>query len=334
MALGLRTVRGCPVVARSRHFGGIIVHRMNQSRVAALIVGTVLIIVAIRVPAQPVDRDPVVFHAALNSMHAGQSYYPAMDAALLDAGIGPVSAARGFRSPWLFYFWWLLGGDRGLWFAYLAGVVGAVVAGRHLVDNQLALISPMVVLVGIGLGASMATESWAAPWILASVAFAVKERDKPAAACALVAVLARELALPVIIGGLMWSIVRRRQRWPWLLALTLAGVSFWLHAQWAAPYLREPGREAPLWGWMVTATSFPRFVGFGMPFGVLLGPLAAAGAWWQAWRRGWLPLIGPILAFGFLGIALERPYWGAIVTPLEALLATDLLLSAVRADRH
>jgi hypothetical protein len=294
--------------------------------------GMILVIAAIRVPPQPGDRDPVVFHHALELMWAGQGYYPAMDAALAHRGIGPVSSARGFRSPWLFYFWRFLGGDRALWLAYLAGVGCALVAARRLVRYPLAVIAPLVPLVGVGLGASMATESWAVPWILASLAFAISDRDLPAAACALVAVLARELALPVIIGGLLWSVVRGRRKWPWLLALSLAAVSFWLHTHWAAPYLREPGREAPLWGWMVTATSFPRFVGFGMPLSVLLGPLAAAAAWWQAWRRGWIPLLGPLLAFGFIGLAVERPYWGIIITPLEALLATDLLLGPMRRD--
>lgn len=305
---------------------------MNQSRLAAAVIGMVLVIAAIRVPPQPADRDPVVFHHAAQLMWAGQGYYPAMDAALASAGIGPVSSARGFRSPWLFYFWQLLGGDRAVWLAYLAGVAGALVSARHLVQYPMALIAPTIPLVGVGLGASMATEMWAVPWILTSLAFAIRDRDLAAAACAFVAVLARELALPVIISGLLWSTVRGRRKWPWLLALSLAAVSFWLHAHWAAPYLREPGREAPIWGWMVTSTSFPRFVGFGIPFAVLLGPLAAVAAWWQAWRRGWLALVGPVLAFGFLGFVVERPYWGAIVTPLEALLATDFLLGAIRRD--
>ena len=157
----------------------IVVDLMNQSRLAAIIIGTVLMISAIKVPPQPGYRNPEVFHYALQLMRAGQSYYPAMDEALATARIGPVSSARGFRSPWLFYFWWLLGGDRALWLAYLAGVVVALVAARRLVSHPLALMAPMVPLVGVGLGASMATESWAVPWILASLALTIGNRDLP-----------------------------------------------------------------------------------------------------------------------------------------------------------
>lgn len=303
---------------------------MNQSRLATLVVGVALAITAINVPSQPVDRDPAVFNDALQSMRTGQSYYPAMDQALRRAGIGPVASARAFRSPWLFEVWRQLPGDRAVWFAYLTGVAAALVAASYLVRDPLAVVSPMVVLLGIGLGASMATESWTAPWMMASVAFAVRDREVAAAGTGAIAVLVRELALPVIAGGMLWSVVRRRPLWPWMSALAIIGVSVWFHARSAAPYLYEPGREAPLFGWMVTASSYPRFIGFGIPFSIGLGPLTALAAWIQAWRRGWIPLVGPILAFGFLGLIVERPYWGAIVTPLQVLLATDLVLEMRR----
>lgn len=297
-----------------------------------LVIAMLIAASATQLPTQPAHKDPAVYLDALQRMRHGMDYYPAMDAALRAAEIGPVATARGFRTPWLFQIWEWLPGDRAIWFAYLLGVVATAVAGRRLVENGWALLAPTVVLLAIGFGGSMIVEPWTGPWIMASLAFTISGRHRTGASCAFVAVLVRELALPLVIGGLLFALVRNRSRWPWMVALALSGVTFWLHARWAMPYLEGPGREAPLW-MSSTWGSFPRLVGFGIPLGEVVGPIALVAAALQAHRRGQLALIGPLLSFGLIGFVAERPYWGAIVVPVSTLLATDLVLGRTTIGR-
>jgi hypothetical protein len=297
-----------------------------------MVIAMLLVAAATQLPTQPAHKDPSVYLDALQRMRRGVDYYPAMDAALRAADIGPVATARGFRTPWLFEFWEQLPGDRGIWLAYLLGVMIMTIAARRLVDNRWALLAPTVVLLAIGFGGSMIVEPWTAPWIMASLAFTVSGRDRAGATCALVAVIVRELALPLVIAGLLFALVRNRSRWPWIAALGLSAVTFWLHARSAAPYLEGPGREAPLW-MSSTWGSFPRLVGFGIPLGEVLGPLALVAAAVHAHRRGHLALIGPLLSFGLIGLVAERPYWGAIIVPVSTLLAADLALARTSVGR-
>jgi hypothetical protein len=293
-------------------------------RVSALVMAAVIASAAIHVPRPPRGKDPEVYLEALRQMRAGRGYYPAMDSALRKGGIWPVQSPRGLRSPWLFEFWNVLPGDRGVWIAFLVGVIAAAWASAGLVRHSEAVVPLVVALTGFGVGAAMAVEPWAAPWMLAALALALRGRDGVGASCALVAVLARELALPVVFGGLLWSLARGRRPGPWLLALALSFVSFWLHARWSAPYLRTPGQDAPLWG-SASWGSLPRMLGYGLPFGMVTGPVVGILAWVQAVRRRWVVLVGPVLAFGFVGLVVERPYWGAMVVPVSVLLAADLI---------
>jgi hypothetical protein len=251
---------------------------------------------------------------------------------LFDGGIGPVQSPRGFRSPWLFEFWGLLGGERLMWTAFLVGVAVAVIAARALVRHPAALIGLAVVMVGIGAGAYASVEIWAVPWVLAALAASVTRRDRGGGLAATVAILARELSLPVAVAGLFGSLRRGGRLWPWLAALGIAMGSFAIHAVWAAPYLATPGRDAPLLG-SADAWSWFRLVGFGLPFGVVLGPLVTIAAAWQVTRRRWWWELGPTLAFGLVGFVVERPYWGAMVVPIQVLLAGDLIADLIARRR-
>src|SRR5207253_2468918 len=110
-----------------------------------------------------------------------------------------------------------------------------------------------------------------------------------------------------------------------------------------SPYLAKHGTESPLLGTGRPPFSVFRWMGFGLPFGPVLGPvlwivavLALLGEL-PPRRSGrgrdspWPPVTGiddfllPYLALPVLGFLVQRDYWGVLVVPFTMALTIGVV---------
>src|SRR5262249_28783238 len=147
-----------------------------------------------------------------------------------------------------------------------------------------------------------------------------------AAALGLVAVLTRETTVLFLVGGLLAAHRQNDKRWPWVAALGVCAVSFAINAHLAGPFLvSHGGTETPLLGTGRPPLSILRWMGYGLPAGVIVGPLLwavsvlalvgrvralPAQSLGVAPRPGFDDLMLPFLTLPLLGLLITRDYWG------------------------
>jgi hypothetical protein len=306
------------------------VTRATLARLVVVAVVALCIASAFSTPSIRNDRDPAVFRDTLLFMRQGHGYYKAAELGLEAHFIGPVASARGMRLPTVFLLWRLVGGLHAVWLLYLAlVVVGTTVAAILLVRSPLLAALPALYLFRLGRDAYPLTELWAVPFIAWAMAATAANRPRLAAVLATVATAIRELAFPMLVGGLIVSLQRRRERWAWVAGIAAVLGLFAIHSHLASPFLRNPGHEAPLLGSGSFPSTFVDLIGFNLVGRAVIGPALFALAVWHLRERGWLVAFGPFFALGLVGLLVDRPYWGSMVVPFTLLFGGQQLVDLI-----
>jgi hypothetical protein len=260
--------------------------------------------------------DHFVYERTIQRMQDGEGYYPAMDASLREY-IGPAATLRAFREPTAFW-WWTATNTYRRPFAIALAILCGVLVGH--------LTSPMWALaVGGWLLVSTNTFShqlwgyvhvWAIPLVLLTFWAARRDRWTLAALAAFVTAIVMELAVLLLVGGLVGAIRGDEDHRPWLIAIG-AWVAFvaW-HVANVTPFLEPSGDEAPLIG-----------TGNLVAVVIMAGPHTGLGfliAVYVLITRRFHPLwwlCAPVIALIPLsGLIVERGYWGYLVLPLAVCL--------------
>jgi hypothetical protein len=330
-----------PECIRVGEYGARVFLDVSRATLARLVVAAVValcIVGAFSTPSIRNDRDPAAFRDTYLHMREGLGYYKAADLGLRDHSIGPVSSARGMRLPTVFLLWRVVGGLHAVWLLYLAlVVVGTAVAAILLVRSPLLAALPALYLFRLGRDAYPLPELWAVPFVAWTMAATAANRPRLAAALATVATAIRELAFPMLLGGLIVSIRRRGDWWAWVAGTAVVLAVFAIHSHLASPFLRTPGNEAPLLGSARFPSSFVDLIGFNLVGRAVIGPALFALAIWHVYERRWLVAFGPFLAIGLVGLLVERPYWGSMTVPFTLLFGgqqvVDLIKPRIRSLR-
>jgi hypothetical protein len=277
--------------------------------------------------------DHHIFLRAIDLMRAGRGYYGAMDQAFRETD-GPVETVRAYRMPTIFLAWAALPSNRMIWYVYTTMIAATGLAMLGLVTRPLpAFVAVMYMLCGANellddgwSSQYAATELWVVPFVVFAALARRSGRDGLAAALALVATLVREMAAPLILGGLIAAWADGRSVRPWLAATALAVLAYAGHVLCVLPHLgpRGSGSEPPLIGTGRFPTNILGIAGFGLPFSfasglVLWGMTLAALA-----RRGSADrFAAPYLMLPLAGLIVGRSSWGLMVVPLLILWGGD-----------
>jgi hypothetical protein len=307
---------------------------------ATITLVSVAFAVAVPIDGQAEMVDHHIFLQAHSLMRGGLGYYTAMDRAFRESTARP-ETVRGYRTPVVFWAWSLLPSPRAIWFAYCASAAaagfGLLALGRRplppLIASLYLLCSGNRPIDGGWITQFGATEFWAvAPATLAVLA-ASTGRGSLAVALSLLAAATRELAAPLMVGGLMTAMAERRPARPWVVALVVATVGYASHAISVLPHLGPPGTgtEPPLLGTGRFPSSIAAMAGFGLPLGLVVGPVLWAMALTVAVRDPARRMAVPYLLLPLTGLLVDRPAWGVMVVPLT--LAWGLVAVADVASR-
>lgn len=295
---------------------------MLQGRTAAVgtaAVATVATVVAAAVAPAHQDRyhlDHKAYEATVGFVRDGRGLYEASMDGLLVIGAS-VDQARAVRQPWLVGFWSLF--PEG-WLQPLFFVL--VVLGSTLVTILLVRTKPAALLVwawtataGVfyGVDAWLLFELWAVPFILGSALAWVSGRDWAAVACCVVVCAIRETAVLLPLGYLAAALVLGRPWKPWVAGLATSAVLLAGHWILVADHLDPEGGSARLLGtgslqaitWMTSFLVLPDLVGLVL---WLVGLVLL-------WRSALRPTV-LLVAIPFLGLLVNRPYWGFLAMPL------------------
>jgi hypothetical protein len=291
-------------------------------RVTAAAIVVICAVFAFRAPADPVryDNDRIV-----SRMRSGEGYYDAAERTFEEVG-GTIETARGYRPPTAYLLWrWLP--HAALWPAYamlVAASAGLVLL--LLARNPWGPLLATVYLLALGSHAVeyLFTELWVVPLVAAAFVARRRGREALGAAMALTATAVRELAVTAIVGGVLAA----RRRVPWLAALATAAVLYAIHARLVAPHLGDSGTEARLLG-TGSVRAVVDMMGFQLPVHSLTGPVVWLLAVVGTWRARQLRLLGPHLLLPFIGLVVDRPYWGALVVPFTIVAAVDAVADVV-----
>lgn len=292
------------------------------------------------VPSQPDAEmiDHALFRVTVESMRDGSGYYASMDGAF-DAiyeedRAGLIENVRAYRMPTTFWVFALLPSDRWVWalFVLTAGISG--VAATYIVKRPVLGLLVTIYLLTLGMfnnggewvAQYMATELWAVVPLIGSVAMALRQRWWPAALLALAAMLVRETAGLLLIVAALLSIAGRLPRRPWLAAFGAGGLAYVAHAL----AVRERIDLTVGYGILDEPSSWTAVLdmaGFGLPWGVVVGPLLLVLAVWHVRKEHseWVLAAAPLL-LPIAGLVIDRQYWGILVVPFAFLWGVERLL--------
>ncbi|MDQ1401866.1 MAG: hypothetical protein QOG03_182 [Actinomycetota bacterium] len=303
----------------------------RRAVVMAMALVVVVCAVYLRAPGRGQEQfvDEVVNRQTVDRMRAGEGYYRAMRDSL-QANTSLPDSPRAFREPTMFVVWRLLPSAESRWVAFVllalaAGVLTAATASTPLAGPAVALYLLHAARPrdgGLWIDQNFLTELWSGALVVIALSAWRRGLARITVIMSMVAVAVRELAFPLLIGGLLASRVRRR-RAVWLVAImaTIAGTG--LHFVLAAQQTSSSGSQAMLLG-----TGGPDrlldLAGVGFPHRTLAGAVLLALGWWRVSRDGaLLRFIGPILALPLIGLAVGRDYWGFVVVPVLVVLAVE-----------
>jgi hypothetical protein len=274
-------------------------------------------------------------------MRHGLGYYDAMSRAMREVGHGPVDEVRAFRMPTVFLVWRWLPDDRAIWILFVALVVLTATMTFRLTRFEfvapglaLVLLATAKLRTGSGwLDQFAVVELWVAPATVGALLAWKREKRALAAWLAFLAFAIRELAGGMLPVGLIVSLQHRRARTHWIAACVAGSVVYLAHGDFAGTYLvaRGKGVELPLVG-TGGAGAVVAMMGFGLPLGVLVGPVLWSAAVHRCCSvRSYLAL--GLLAVPISGVLISRPYWGLISLPVVVIFGTEGVADVVTSLR-
>jgi hypothetical protein len=268
-------------------------------------------------PGGSPNWDLVAYRNTVEDMRSGSSYYDAMNSGMVSAGVGPVSELRAFREPAAFLLWRYTSYS---WPETLAAVVliGVLIGFTSFpAAGLVAVVWLCLVLHPRGIDQWGYVETWALPFMIGAVLAIRRDRWTLAACLVLAACLIRELAFPMLIGGLIAAFVYRKPSAPWLAAGGAFLAFLGWHSAKVHPFLVEHGKQAALTGqggaWAMVQMAGP--LTYGLAFVVV-----ALVVWRQRLSAAWW-LAAPVLVLiPLAGLITYRPYWGIVVLPVALAL--------------
>jgi hypothetical protein len=274
-----------------------------------------------------IDHD--AFLATVERMRHGSGYYEAFRTTYwVDVGVR-LGGPRSYRTPYVFELWRFV--PPGLLYLtfLVAVVVGTSVLLSLATDHPFAAVPVTVFLLVAGRtpGGSdggvenwMLVELWVVP--LLALSYLGWRRDRPwvASLAAAAATLVRELALPVLLVGLL---VDRRHRRQWAVASATAVAGLTLHLVMAMRMGSGHGTEAKLLGSGHPPASVAGMLLFAFPPG--LGVIVWVVGIGKVARDRLLAPVTVLLGLPLLGLVVDRPYWGILATPFVLLWAGELV---------
>lgn len=300
--------------------------------------------------AAEIQRDPDLhLYRTINAKIAqGQSYYEAAAETqrIQDYPLRPFITVRLPTLAWLTS----VIGPYGM-LALLWTLAAAVVAGWWrrfdgvFADKHRRVSATMLVTAGVTLAAqpqyAVLHELWAG--MLVALALALHRDGKwwPSVVLAILALLVRELVLPVLFLMIAYALARRswREAAGWIAGVAVFGVAMAFHAQQVALVVGPGDPASPGWGGLHGPGGWLRTIVEASALRVLPAPAAGALAilalfGWTSWRSQTGALLSCLLfGYGLIFSVLGRPenfYWGLIVTPV--LLAGLAFVPAAFAD--
>ena len=290
------------------------------------------------VPAGVGETDQRAFQRIHEMMRAGKNYYAAFRDTFLEAGIR-VSQSRSFRQPALFWIWELLP-TSALYGLYVVVVVIATsVLFIWLADRPLAVLPVTLYLLFAArpidsFGATpedafLLPEIWVLPLVAGSFLAWRRQRWWLAAGLAVGAVLIRELAILLPLGGLIDAHYNKRPRKPWIAAIAVSVVLYGIHVVVASGYALTDGNEAPLIHTADMPWSMLAMMDNAVPGPLIFGLLLWGVGVWRCANRGELLFFGPYLALALTGILVDRPYWGMMFVAFTILWTGEAFLDRV-----
>lgn len=190
-----------------------------------------------------------------------------------------------------------------------------------------------MILIAGGLGGMLQPqtglfhESWAALLLAIMVAIRRPENPWPAIATGGLALMIRELAMPMILamGGLALLEKRWREAAGWALVVVLFGIYMTLHAQWVSEVVRPGDLPSPGWsrnlGAQFALKSIAKVTfGIKMTDAISAGLLVLSLFGWASVKTGWALRITLLLAGYTAMLALfartDTFYWALLPAPL------------------
>jgi hypothetical protein len=289
--------------------------------------------------AQAIDHHINLRTVAL--MRHGLGYYDAMNRAMREVGHAPVDEVRAFRMPTVFLVWRWLPDERAIWIVFVALVVLTATMTFRLTRFEFVAPALALVLLATGklrtgsgwLDQFAVVELWVAPASVGALLAWKREKRALAAWLAFLAFAIRELAGGMLIVGLIVSLQSRRARTHWIAACAAASVVYLAHGNLAGPHLVAHGKgvELPLLG-TGGAGAVVAMMGFGLPLGVLVGPVLWSAAVYRCCTlRSYLAL--GLLAVPLSGVLVSRPYWGLVSVPAVVIFGTEGIADLVTSLR-
>lgn len=274
-------------------------------------------------------------------MRHGVGYYDAMNRAMREVGHAPVDEVRAFRMPTVFLVWRWLPDERAIWLLFVALVVLTATMTFRL--TRFELVAPALALVLLATGKLRTgsgwvdqfavVELWVAPASVGALLAWKREQRALAAWLAFLAFAIRELAGGLLVVGLIISLQRRKARAHWIAACAAAAVVYVAHGELAGRYLVAHGKgvELPLVG-TGGAGAVVAMMGFGLPIGVVVGPVLWSAAVYRCCTaRSYLAL--GLLAVPISGVLIARPYWGLVSLPAVVIFGTEGVADVVTSLR-
>lgn len=281
--------------------------------------------------AQPSDVQ--LYRNIVAGVEAGGSYYQVAAEALRKDHY-PLKPFFTFRLPTLATLYAMFGQRAmlvGMWLLCAGLMTAWWIRLRSVLP--LPLLGAAMILIGGGLvgmfqpQTAMFHESWAALLLALMVAIRRPENPWPAIVVGGLALMIRELALPMILamGGLALIEKRWREAAGWALVVVLFGIYMTLHAQWVGQVVRPADLPSPGWSGLLGAQFAVKSIskvtfGIGMADAVAAGLLFLSLFGWASVKSDWALRVAILLA-GYTAMLalLARPdtfYWGLLAAPL------------------
>ncbi len=197
----------------------------------------------------------------------------------------------------------------------------------------LPLLGAVMILMGGGLGGMLQPqtglfhETWAALLLALAIAIRRPENPWPAVILGGLALMIRELALPMILamGGLALLEKRWREAAGWALVVVLFGIYLTLHAQWVGQVVRPEDLPSPGWSGLLGIQFALKSIAK-VTFGIQMADAVAAALLllslfgWASVKTDWA-LRAALLVAGYTAMLallarVDTFYWGLIPAPL------------------
>ena len=195
------------------------------------------------------------------------------------------------------------------------------------------LLGAVMILIGGGIGGMLQPqtglfhETWAALLLAIMVAIRRPENPWPAIVAGGLALMIRELALPMVLamGGLALLEKRWQEAAGWALMVILFGIYMTLHAQWVSQVVLPGDPPSPGWSGLLGIQFAWKSIakvtfGIQMTDAIATGLLLLSLFGWASVKSGWALRVTILLAgyMAMLALFARRDvfYWGLVPAPL------------------